>query len=242
MEYKIKQQLFTTSANLTEAIKIDRTNLQDYRFTADESYSGRNLRALSGAQKAVKRTFDIIVALTALAVFSPLIAAIAIKVWLEDYHNPIFSQRRVGLNGKEFTIYKFRTMGIDSESDGIPKLCEEHDSRLTRIGAFLRNHHLDEFPQLWNVLKGDMSIVGPRPERAYFTEKIINVFPDCCRLYALRPGLFSEATLYNGYTETIAQMVRRAEMDMDYLTDYSFSRDINIIWETAYSIISGKKF
>lgn len=242
MEFKINQQIFTTSANLTDAIKVDTPDLTDYTLDAEESYSGRNAHALSGAQKAVKRSFDIVVALTALAIFSPLIAAIAICVWLEDFHNPIFSQRRVGLNGKEFTIYKFRTMGIDSERDGIPKLCKEHDSRLTRIGAFLRNHHLDEFPQLWNVLKGEMSIVGPRPERPFFTEKIIKAFPDYRRLYALRPGLFSEATLYNGYTETIAQMVRRAEMDMDYLENYSLGRDISIIWKTAYSIISGKKF
>lgn len=242
MEYKTEQLPFTKSANDNEAISIDGTDLRYYGINDKEPEAIGDFNGLTATQKALKRTFDIIVALSAFTIFSPLIAFIAIKVWLEDFHNPIFSQRRVGLRGKEFTIYKFRTMTIDSESDGIPKLCEENDSRLTRIGAFLRNHHLDEFPQLWNVLKGDMSIVGPRPERPYFTKKIIKEFPDYCRLYSLRPGLFSEATLYNGYTGTMAQMIRRAEMDLNYMKDYSFSRDIKIIWETAYSIIIGKKF
>lgn len=197
---------------------------------------------LSASQIAAKRAFYILVALTACVVFSPVIVVIALLIWFDDFHSPIFSQKRVGMRGKEFVIYKFRSMRIDSESDGIPRLCEENDSRLTRVGAFLRSHHLDEFPQLWNVLKGDMSIVGPRPERPYFTKKIIEKYPDYILLFRLRPGLFSEATLYNGYTETVDQMVRRAEMDIDYLRDYSFTRDIKIIYETTVSIIGGKKF
>lgn len=197
---------------------------------------------LSFTQSALKRAFDIVTAILAAVVFSPVILAVALCIWLEDFHNPIFSQKRVGRNGKVFTIYKFRSMRVDSESDGVPRLCEDHDSRLTRIGAFLRSHHLDEFPQLWNVLKGEMSIVGPRPERPFFTERILQSYPDYALLTALRPGLFSEATLYNGYTETIHQMIRRAEMDLDYLRRYSFARDIRIIYNTSLSIISGKKF
>lgn len=197
---------------------------------------------LTSGQTALKRSFDILTAVGASVLFSPLIAAIALAIWLNDFHNPIFSQKRVGRRGRIFTIYKFRSMRIDSESDGIPRLCEEHDSRLTRIGAFLRNHHLDEFPQLWNVLRGDMSIVGPRPERPFFTERIVERYPEYVLLTSLRPGLFSEATLYNGYTETIEQMIRRAEMDLDYLRGYSFARDLKIIGETTLSIIGGKKF
>lgn len=197
---------------------------------------------LSFAQMAVKRSFDIIVALAASLIFSVPIVVIAFFIWINDFHNPIFSQKRVGRKGKVFTIYKLRSMRIDSENDGVPRLCGEHDSRLTGIGAFLRDHHLDEFPQLWNVIKGDMSIVGPRPERPYFTEKIIERYPDYLLLTTLRPGLFSEATLYNGYTETIEQMIRRAEMDLDYLRGYSFSRDIKIIYDTTVSILGGKKF
>lgn len=193
-------------------------------------------------QSFAKRMFDIIVASGAIVLFSPFLVVIALLIWANDFHNPIFSQRRIGRNGKEFIIYKFRSMRIDSESDGVPRLCEYHDSRLTCIGSFLRNHHLDEFPQLWNVLKGDMSVVGPRPERPYFTELIIERFPDYMKLFSLRPGLFSEATLYNGYTDTIEQMIRRAEMDLNYLMNYSFSRDVRIIWDTTRSILCGKKF
>lgn len=155
------------------------TNVRDYR--------------LSAGQKIVKRFFDILISLAGFVIFLPIIILIALVIWLDDYHNPIFSQKRVGLGGKVFTIYKFRSMRIDSESDGVPRLCEENDSRLTRVGAFLRNHHLDEFPQLWNVLKGDMSVVGPRPERPYFTKKswksipTIVCFSPCARGCSLRP-------------------------------------------------------
>lgn len=197
---------------------------------------------LSFRQAVVKRLFDILVALVASVLFSPFILVIALIIWLSDFHNPIFSQKRVGLKGKEFIIYKFRSMRVDSESDGIPRLCEDHDDRITPIGSFLRSHHLDELPQLWNVLRGDMSVVGPRPERPYFTGIIIERCPDYYLLFRLRPGLFSEATLYNGYTETIEQMITRAEMDLDYLRRYSFMRDIKIIWNTTLSIIAGKKF
>lgn len=223
------------------AVEFCSYEMADMPFPAVK-YAESEGNTLSAAQRFVKRTFDIIVAVVALVLFSPFIVLIAFAIWVNDFHNPIFSQCRVGRKGKEFTIYKFRSMRVDSECDGIPRLCEDHDSRLTGIGAFLRNHHLDEFPQLWNVLKGDMSIVGPRPERPYFTEKIIERYPGYTRLFALRPGLFSEATLYNGYTETIEQMVRRAEMDINYLEKYSFSLDVKIIWNTTWSIIGGKKF
>lgn len=202
---------------------------------------GRDCR-LTLAQSFAKRSFDILVALIASVFFCPLIIIIALAIWLNDFHNPIFSQTRVGRGGKVFTIYKFRSMRIDSESDGVPRLCKDNDSRLTGVGAFLRAHHLDEFPQLWNVLRGDMSVVGPRPERPYYTGKIVEKYPDYLMLMTLRPGLFSEATLRNGYTETLEQMIRRAEMDLDYLRGYSFGRDIKIIYDTTMSILLGKKF
>lgn len=202
----------------------------------------RGADGLSRSQALLKRSFDLFAALCALVVFSPIIIVIAAVIWLGDFHSPIFSQTRVGRRGRIFTIYKFRSMRIDSESDGVPRLCTGRDPRLTRVGAFLRAHHLDEFPQLWNVLRGDMSIVGPRPERPFFTKQILERYPDYALLEAIRPGLFSEATLYNGYTETIDQMIRRAEMDLDYLRGYSFCRDIKIIYATTMSIITGKKF
>lgn len=231
---------FNTVPSYRKAVSSSRQKQADELLKQwNEKHSGYRL---TYRQAVAKRSFDILVALGGAVVFSPAIIVIALLIWLYDFHNPIFSQTRIGRKGREFTIYKFRSMRIDSESDGVPRLCEDHDSRLTGIGAFLRAHHLDEFPQLWNVLRGDMSIVGPRPERPFFTEKILEKYPDYIMLMRLRPGLFSEATLYNGYTETIGQMVRRAEMDLDYLRDYSFRRDIKIIYDTTMTILRGKKF
>ena len=133
-------------------------------------------------------------------------------------------------------------MYMDAEKDNAPQLYQEQDPRLTKIGAFIRAHHLDEFPQLWNVIKGDMSFVGPRPERQYFIDQISAVRPDYERLYALRPGLFSFATLYNGYTDTLEKMIRRLDLDIKYLENYSLWTDIKIIFLTSQSIIFGKKF
>lgn len=128
-------------------------------------------------------------------------------------------------------------MSVDSESDGKPALCQKNDSRLTRIGRFLREHHLDELPQLWNVLKGEMSFVGPRPERKYFVDKIKAINPDYELLYRLRPGLFSKATLYNGYTDTMEKMLERLRMDLEYMRTRSLWMDIKIVWLTAMSIL-----
>ena len=161
---------------------------------------------------------------------------------MEDGGDAIFSQTRVGYRGKDFTLYKFRSMVVSSEADGQPALCQKNDKRLTRVGRFLREHHLDELPQLWNVLKGDMSFVGPRPERRFYVERIMAVNPDYELLYQLRPGLFSMATLYNGYTDTLAKMLERLRMDLDYLHHHSLWLDTKIIFLTAYSILTGKKF
>lgn len=151
----------------------------------------------------VKRVADVIVSLLALIIFSPVFLLISWLIKHEDGGPVIFSQERIGYGGKPFILYKFRSMSVDSESDGKPALCQKNDCRLTRIGRFLREHHLDELPQLWNVLKGEMSFVGPRPERKYFVDKIKAINPDYELLYRLRPGLFSKATLYNGYTDTM---------------------------------------
>ncbi len=153
----------------------------------------------------------------------------------------IFSQERIGLHGKPFMIYKFRTMIKDSESDGVPLLAEANDERLTGMGRFLRNHHLDELPQLWNVLKGDMSFVGHRPERQYFINKIMEHRPDYAELYAIRPGITSMATLYNGYTNTMEKMIRRLDMDLEYLRNRSLWLDTKILTKTFFSILFGKK-
>lgn len=192
--------------------------------------------------RIIKRCFDLLVALVATVIFIVPCMIIAFLIWIEDRKSPIYAQKRVGKDGKEFTLLKFRSMHVDAEESGTPLLCKEEDDRLTRMGTFLRAHHLDEFPQLWNVLKGDMSIVGPRPERAFFVEKIVERIPEHVELFELRPGLFSEATLKNGYTDTMDKMVRRTEMDLDYLHHMSLGLDMKIIYMTTISILTGKKF
>ena len=194
-------------------------------------------------ERCLKRTFDFTLALVSLVLFSPVMLVIAILIRREEPDGDvIYTQERVGYKGRPFKLYKFRSMYMDAEKDNAPQLYQEQDPRLTKIGAFIRAHHLDEFPQLWNVIKGDMSFVGPRPERQYFIDQISAVRPDYERLYALRPGLFSFATLYNGYTNTLEKMIRRLDLDIKYLENYSLWTDIKIIFLTSQSIIFGKKF
>lgn len=194
-------------------------------------------------ERCLKRTFDFTLALVSLVLFSPVMLVIAILIRREEPDGDvIYTQERVGYKGRPFKLYKFRSMYMDAEKDNAPQLYQEQDPRLTKIGAFIRAHHLDEFPQLWNVIKGDMSFVGPRPERQYFIDQISAVRPDYKRLYALRPGLFSFATLYNGYTDTLEKMLHRLDLDIKYLENYSLWTDIKIIFLTSQSIIFGKKF
>ena len=194
-------------------------------------------------ERFIKRAFDFSLALISLLVFSPLIALIALLIkWEDPKGDVIYKQERIGYKGRPFILYKFRSMRMDAEANNSPQLFTDGDSRLTKVGAFIRAHHLDEFPQLWNVIKGDMSFVGPRPERQFFIDQIMEHNPDYTRLYAVRPGLFSYATLYNGYTDTIEKMLERLRLDLKYLDNYSLWVDVKIIFLTAFSIIFGKKF
>ena len=191
-----------------------------------------------------KRIFDVLLSLGSLVLFAPVMLIIYVLIKAEDPDGDvIYAQERVGLNGKPFKLYKFRSMHMNAEALNTPQLyAGEDDPRLTKGGKFIRAHHLDEFPQLWNVLKGEMSFVGPRPERQYYIDQIMEHNPDYIKLYALRPGLFSYATLYNGYTDTMEKMLKRLDYDLQYLEDYSFWTDIKIIYLTSISIIFGKKF
>ena len=189
-----------------------------------------------------KRLTDIVVSGLGMIILSPVYLVAAIAIRNESPGGSIFSQERIGYKGKPFTLYKFRSMVRNAENNGVPALCAEEDARLTRVGAFLRNHHLDELPQLWNVFTGDMSMVGYRPEREYFIERIKEHNPDYSRLFAMRPGVFSYATLYNGYTATMDKMLVRLKMDLEYLDNWTLWMDIKIIFLTAVAILTGKRF
>lgn len=194
-------------------------------------------------ERFIKRTFDIVVSGFCLIVFSPLMLWCWYKVRKDDGGKAIFSQERIGLHGKPFFIYKFRSMSPNAEANGVPQLYDqENDTRLTEIGRFIRQHHLDELPQFWNVLKGDMSFIGPRPERQFFIDQIMEHNPRYTDLYQIRPGVTSYATLYNGYTDTMEKMLKRLDYDLYYLEHRSFLLDIKILWLTFYRIVRGDKF
>ncbi len=199
--------------------------------------------SMSAAGHIVKRLFDTLVSGVLMVLFSPLAAICAIAVKLGDGGPVIYAQERIGLHGKPFKIYKFRTMRIDAEAMNTPALAKgEEDPRLTRVGRYLRVHHLDELPQLWNVFKGDMSFIGYRPERPYYIGKIMAVNPCYRFLYQMRPGITSYATLYNGYTSTLEKMLTRLEMDLYYLRTRSVWTDIRVLGLTFLRIVAGKRF
>lgn len=192
---------------------------------------------------AVKRSFDIGLSAFLLLLFSPVIGLCALLVKMEDGGPAIYSQERIGRGGKPFQIYKFRSMRVNAEEQGSPALYSgEEDPRLTRVGRFLRVHHLDELPQLWNVLRGDMSFIGYRPERQYYIDQIMQCNARYRYLFQIRPGVTSYATLYNGYTDTLAKMLTRLDLDLYYLRNHSIWFDIKVLGLSFLSIVSGKKF
>ena len=203
--------------------------------------SGYIIDGMNGFERNVKRVFDLFVASFCLIVFSPLFLFCFIAIWREKNGPAIYKQERIGRFGRPFYIYKFRSMVVDAEKKG-PELCDrDDDDRLTKVGKFLRAHHLDELPQFWNVLVGDMSFVGPRPERKFYINQIIAKDPRYEYLYQIRPGITSMATLYNGYTDTMEKMLKRLEMDLDYLKNRSWWLDFKIIGLTFLKIVFGRK-
>ena len=200
-----------------------------------------NIDGMNGVQRALKRTGDCLGALGGLLFLSPVFLVIYLIQKIEGEDPVIYKQERIGKGGKPFNILKFRTMKVSAEKEGIPQLAQIDDNRLTKVGKFLREHHLDELPQLWNVFVGEMSFVGYRPERKYFIDKIIEHNPDYVLLYVSRPGVTSNATLYNAYTDTLEKMLRRLDMDLDYLRNRSIMLDFKIILVTILSVTSGMK-
>lgn len=197
---------------------------------------------MNEVERNVKRVGDFFIALFCLIVFSPLFLLCYFLVKREDGGPAIFKQERIGRFGRPFTIYKFRSMKVDAEKDGPQLFGHEKDERMTKIGRFLRDHHLDELPQLYNVLKGDMAFIGPRPERKYYIDKIMEHDPRYVYLYQIRPGVTSYATLYNGYTDTMEKMLRRLDLDLYYLEHRSWWFDMKILAKTFINIVFGKVF
>lgn len=195
---------------------------------------------MSDCEICLKRTFDILASFLSLIALSPLFAVLAVAVRCSSKGPVFYTQERIGLYGHPFRIYKFRTMVVSAEQDGTPQLSRKDDKRITKIGHLMRKYRLDELPQLWNVLKGDMSFVGPRPERPYFIHLIEQQAPYYCLLYKIRPGLTSWGPIRVGYTDTIEKMIRRLNYDIAYMENMSLLLDLKIMLLTISVIFNGK--
>ena len=194
---------------------------------------------MTDSELCIKRAFDTIASAVGLVLLSPLLAVIAVGVRCSSKGPVIYSQERIGQYGLPFRIYKFRTM-IDHAEQGTPQITQDKDPRITRIGRWLRKYRLDELPQLWNILRGDMSVVGPRPERPYFIEQIMKDAPYYCLLYKVRPGLTSWGPIRVGYTDTMEKMIERLTCDIVYVENMSLLLDLKILFFTTGVIIHGK--
>jgi len=190
-------------------------------------------------QRIIKRILDIFISSLVLIVLFPLFVYIALRVMVSSRGPVFYFQERIGKNGRPFKIYKFRSMHENAEVNG-PALASENDSRITTWGRVMRKWRFDELPQFWNILNGDMSLVGPRPERSYFIEQIVERAPAYKHLQKVRPGLTSWGMVKFGYAENIEEMIRRMDYDLLYIENMSLGIDFKIMAYTLLTIIQGK--
>ncbi|MBD5203284.1 MAG: sugar transferase [Bacteroidales bacterium] len=193
----------------------------------------------SESAKNIKRFLDVLFSALALVILSPLLGVVAILVKRSSPGPVIYSQERVGYRKRPFRIYKFRSMYTDAEASG-PRLSTDGDSRITPLGRILRKYRIDELPQFWNVLKGDMSLVGPRPERAYFIEQIVKYAPYYTLVSQVRPGITSWGMVKYGYASSVEQMVERTRFDLIYLSNMSTLVDFKIMIYTVKTVLTGR--
>ena len=189
-------------------------------------------------QKTVKRIMDLFISIIAIIILFPVFVILTIFIKSGSKGEIIFKQERIGFKNEPFQIYKFRSMYADSEKNG-PQLSSKYDSRITNIGRFMRKTRLDETPQFFNVIKGDMSLVGPRPERQYFIDKIIDKAPHYKHLSKVKPGITSWGQVKYGYAENVDEMIARLKFDLLYVENMSLSLDVKILFYTVIIMLKG---
>ncbi|MBM3432381.1 MAG: sugar transferase [Bacteroidetes bacterium] len=193
---------------------------------------------LPGWQAHLKRGMDLVFSLGIGLVLAPLLLWIAWQVKRSGPGPILFRQERIGRNGKPFTLFKFRSMIEQAEPEG-PALSTENDPRITSFGKTIRKWRLDEIPQLWNILRGEMSFVGPRPERQHYINQIQAIHPNYRQLLNVKPGLTSWGMVQFGYAENISEMIERSQFDLDYLQHLSLIFDVKILIHTARIMCKG---
>jgi sugar transferase (PEP-CTERM system associated) len=187
-----------------------------------------------------KRAIDLVMASAGILLSSPLLLLTALAVYLDSDGPILYCQARVGENGKTFTVFKFRSMRVDAEKAGMPIWATHQDHRITRVGRIIRLTRLDELPQFWNVLRGDMSFVGPRPERPYFVEQLVREIPFYQQRHAVKPGLTGWAQVKYRYGSSVEDAMEKLRYDLYYIKHLSISLDVSIVFDTVKVVLFGK--
>lgn len=192
------------------------------------------------ARTTVKRIFDIVAASILLILFSPLMLLTALLIVIEDGFPILYRQERVGLNGRLFNVIKFRSMRRDAEKDGTPRWATKNDDRVTRVGKIIRRLRIDELPQLFSVLNGDMSMVGPRPERAFFVDQLTKEIPFYAVRHSVKPGVTGWAQVRYHYGSTVDDAAQKLQYDLYYVKNHTLLLDLVVLFETVGVVVSGK--
>lgn len=193
----------------------------------------------SKAQRMLKRTIDLLLSLSMLIILSPLIAIVTIVIKIDSKGPIIFSQERVGQKYKDYMVHKFRSMRSDAEKETGPVWAKDNDDRITRVGRFLRKWRIDEIPQLWNVLKGEMSFVGPRPEREHFVKQLMEIIPYYGERFTVKPGITGWAQVSYGYGASVRDAIEKLNYDLFYIKNMSILMDMMIVARTIKTVLFG---